>query len=71
MALTADQGTGLSCFTLAGSPQVLCAVLGTTVQKGYKIIRECPKKEDGEGSGGQYVRGMAEIPQFVQPREDK
>ncbi|GAB0184565.1 mitochondrial enolase superfamily member 1 [Grus japonensis] len=38
--------------TGAASPQVLCAVLGATVQKGHETIGECPKEgnKDGEGS---------------------
>ena len=41
--------------------------LGATVEEGHKAIGEHPKEKDGEGSGGQDVRGVAEVPGFVQP----
>ena len=52
-------GEGTDCPTLhcaaAASPQALCALLGTTVQKGHKTVRECPKEDykDGEGLEGE------------------
>lgn len=33
------------------SPQVLSAFWGTTIQEGYKAIRECPKEGDEDGAG--------------------
>jgi len=53
---------------------VLCSLtpntgysLGATVEEGHKAIGEHPKEKDGEGSGAQVVRGVAEVPGFVQP----
>jgi len=44
-----------------------------TIWEGHKAIRECPKEgyEDGEGSGGQGVRGTSEISCFLQPRAEE
>jgi len=46
-------GEGSDCPALHCTvlPWVLCAALGSRIQKGYKTIRECPKEgyEDGEG----------------------
>jgi len=46
--------------------------LGTTIQE-QKTIRGCPKEDyvDGEGSVYEDIRGAAEVPWFVQPREDE
>ena len=41
--------------TGAAPPQVLCAVLGASIQEGHQTIRMCPEEgdQDGERSQGQ------------------
>ena len=44
--------------------------MGTTVQKGHKTIRECPK--EGYKDGGKVWRARhIEVPGFVQPRAEQ
>lgn len=56
---------------------LLCALALSTVLssilQGHKTIKEHPMEEyeDGEESGGQGVRGGAEVSCFVQPREEE
>ena len=61
----------LLCAGVA-SPPALCAVLGTTVQKGKETVGECPEEgdEDGEGPGGEDL-GAAEVTGPVQPGEEE
>ena len=53
----------------AAPPPALRAVLGTTVWKGLKIMRDCPKKGygDGEGSEG----NACEAPGVAQRRAEE
>ena len=55
------------------SPRALCAVLGTTVQKGCNTVGECPEEddEDGEGTRGEDVRRAAEVAWPVPPGEEE
>jgi len=74
-ALPACQGR--DCPTLlcvgAASPQALSAVLGTTIKEGHASVREHPREgsKDGEGSRGQDVWGVAELPWCVQLRAEE
>jgi len=61
-----------------GSPPALCVGLGVTILDGHRTITELPIAEllhesykDGDGSGGQGVCRVAEVPGFVQPRAEK
>jgi len=53
------------------SPWVLCAVLGTTVQKGQKLS-ECRNEgyKDGEESRREGIWEVVKVPSFVQPRKE-
>jgi len=55
----------------AASPQVLWEGLGSKIKEGHNSMREHPRKncKDGEGSIGQGVWGVAEVPWSVQSRE--
>lgn len=55
--------------TGVASHWLLCAVLGTTIQKGRKTIWECPKEgyKDSKGSRDQGVWGVAVVPWFPHP----
>jgi len=68
MALLAGQGKWLSHSTVQWCDLTLCSV-----QKGYKTIRKCPEEgyEDGEGSRGEDIWGVAEVPRCVQSRAEK
>ena len=56
-----------SALCCAASPQILGVVLGTTVQKESKTIRECSNEgyKDGEGPRGQDIGGVPEVPGFA------
>ena len=58
---------------MCSSPQVLCAVLGTSMQAGCQTIsvRSDDSDQDGDRSGGQGLLGVAEVTWLVQPREEK
>ena len=61
------------CSAGVASPRALCAVLGTTVQKGRETTGECPEKgyKDGDKPRGDDVRGAAEVTGPVQPGEEE
>lgn len=56
-------------FRLFYDSRVLCAGLGTAVQKGCETAGECPEKgyKDGEGPTGGDVRGVAVVTWPLQP----
>lgn len=59
-------------FTGAAPPQVLCVVLGTSIQEG-QTVRGCPEKgnQHGERLRGQDLQGAAEVTLSVQLGEEK
>lgn len=57
----------------AASSWIPCAVWGVIVQRGYKTIRECPKKDhkDGECSKGEDIWGVAKTYEIGLFREEE
>lgn len=66
------EGIVPSALLYVASPETQGSVLGATIYKGHKTIRDCPKESyrDSERSGGQDVWGVAEAPWFVLCRGD-